>query len=380
MANVRLLQSVRIAGTSLLSLLSKPLPMLINALSEVIFLEKEMILGQGEATDHPGSTCLYIIKSGRASVHKDGEQVAVLKDGDFFGEMGLVNEEPRSASIVSASTTLSCLTLSKAAFGLLTTKQALDGLKAVADRRKKANLQRDLDNEASDASSPRSSNTQSRATSPALGDVSGPAPQTEADARTQREDAQLDEEDDARLSSADGDAQSREPGAAPGESSTAAATSGGQMRQLDRYRLMSTHRATSLSQRPASVPSRRMRFPLGNMGFRGLAQLLLDQGVHSVDLWSATTKHELFEVARRHRIDLSRLRRQEMEQLETELAMWQSHMRSIARTEASVAQRSRSTPAARSRQLRHAMSVPRAIEGETNPMPMRATHRGTRLA
>ena len=29
---------------------------------------------------------------------------------------------------------------------------------------------------------------------------------------------------------------------------------------------------------------------LGNLGFRGLAQLLLDQGIHSADLWSATTK------------------------------------------------------------------------------------------
>ena len=51
------------------------------------------------------SDCAYIIESGRVEVSKqiNGERqsIGVLKEGDIFGEMGLIDGLPRSASVVS---------------------------------------------------------------------------------------------------------------------------------------------------------------------------------------------------------------------------------------------------------------------------------------
>ncbi len=61
----------------------------------------------GEPVFHQGDPGLgmYIIQEGAVSIviaEKDGEQkeLAVLSEGDFFGELGLLDESPRSASAV----------------------------------------------------------------------------------------------------------------------------------------------------------------------------------------------------------------------------------------------------------------------------------------
>ena len=59
------------------------------------------IMAAGDATDS-----LYIVLSGRLKVmmsDSDGKEVilAILGPGEFFGEMGLIDEEPRSASVVT---------------------------------------------------------------------------------------------------------------------------------------------------------------------------------------------------------------------------------------------------------------------------------------
>ncbi len=50
-------------------------------------------------------TALYIILSGEGRVERGGERLGVLKAGDFFGELALIEEEPRSASVVAATET-----------------------------------------------------------------------------------------------------------------------------------------------------------------------------------------------------------------------------------------------------------------------------------
>ena len=50
-------------------------------------------------------TALYIILSGEGRVERAGERLGVLKAGDFFGELALIEEEPRSASVVAATDT-----------------------------------------------------------------------------------------------------------------------------------------------------------------------------------------------------------------------------------------------------------------------------------
>ncbi|MFN2644320.1 MAG: Crp/Fnr family transcriptional regulator [Burkholderiales bacterium] len=59
------------------------------------------IMSSGDATDS-----LYIVISGRLKVmmsDSEGKEVilAILGPGEFFGEMGLIDDEPRSASVVS---------------------------------------------------------------------------------------------------------------------------------------------------------------------------------------------------------------------------------------------------------------------------------------
>ncbi len=42
-----------------------------------------------------------LILEGRARVERDGKVIARLKDGDVFGEMSLIDNEPRSASVIA---------------------------------------------------------------------------------------------------------------------------------------------------------------------------------------------------------------------------------------------------------------------------------------
>lgn len=49
------------------------------------------------------SNDFYVIDEGTARVERDGEQVAELGPGDIFGEQGLLEQQPRSASVVATS-------------------------------------------------------------------------------------------------------------------------------------------------------------------------------------------------------------------------------------------------------------------------------------
>jgi small-conductance mechanosensitive channel len=77
----------------------------------------------GEAMTRQGAEAhwLYLIARGQAEVRVsvDGgatsERVALLRDGDFFGEMGLMTGEPRSATVV-ALTDVECYRLDKETF------------------------------------------------------------------------------------------------------------------------------------------------------------------------------------------------------------------------------------------------------------------------
>ena len=69
----------------------------INEKLEVVLLPaKKIIFEKGDEADS-----MYIIELGRVEVNLDPQPPAVKEQGDFFGEMGLVSNNPRSATITT---------------------------------------------------------------------------------------------------------------------------------------------------------------------------------------------------------------------------------------------------------------------------------------
>ena len=55
--------------------------------------------GQALAVEGELGNAFYVIVVGEATVRRKGRKVASLAGGDFFGEMSLLDREPRSASV-----------------------------------------------------------------------------------------------------------------------------------------------------------------------------------------------------------------------------------------------------------------------------------------
>ncbi len=68
--------------------------------------------GQEVMSEGRGGVGFHLIVDGKAKVVRHGRTVATLGPGEFFGEMALVDDAPRSASVV-ADTKLSTLVISK---------------------------------------------------------------------------------------------------------------------------------------------------------------------------------------------------------------------------------------------------------------------------
>ena len=74
------------------------------------FPADHIIFNQGDL-----GNIMYIIKRGEVQVIREGAVLAVLKDNAFFGEMALVSDEPRNATIKTV-TDVEALTLDKEDF------------------------------------------------------------------------------------------------------------------------------------------------------------------------------------------------------------------------------------------------------------------------
>jgi len=113
----------------------KELEAIANAVREVSHKAGNVVAAEGE----PGAG-LFIIDRGEADVTIGGKKVNHLKDGDFFGEMALLDGGPRTAT-VTASTDVSLFVLTEWVYrGLLAEHGsiALHTLEAMAARLRKA--------------------------------------------------------------------------------------------------------------------------------------------------------------------------------------------------------------------------------------------------
>jgi CRP/FNR family cyclic AMP-dependent transcriptional regulator len=72
-----------------------------------VFKERRFAAGETVIQQGSGGAAFFVINSGEASVSVSGRQQRVLGPGDSFGELALIDEGTRTAT-VSASTELIC--------------------------------------------------------------------------------------------------------------------------------------------------------------------------------------------------------------------------------------------------------------------------------
>jgi CRP-like cAMP-binding protein len=101
--------------------------------------ELEVPEGQHLADEGEYAYDLFIIEDGTAEVTQDGNTVAELGPGEFFGEMGVLERAPRNATVV-AKTPMTLLTLSSWDVKRLESKapEAIEQLQQVIEQRRKS--------------------------------------------------------------------------------------------------------------------------------------------------------------------------------------------------------------------------------------------------
>ncbi len=88
-------------GTDLFSKLSgEELFQISQIAEEEDFLAEEIVFHEGDQGDS-----MYIILQGRVSVFTKNQEITILKEGECFGEMSLLDGEPRSTSIKAVTAT-----------------------------------------------------------------------------------------------------------------------------------------------------------------------------------------------------------------------------------------------------------------------------------
>lgn len=100
---------------------NKELDLLQEAATEMEFPAGKELTTQGEMGRH-----FMVIVEGGAQVTRDGTEIAVLGPGSFFGEMSLLDGQPRTATVTTLEPTR-VLMLTNAAFnGALATMPSVD--------------------------------------------------------------------------------------------------------------------------------------------------------------------------------------------------------------------------------------------------------------
>ncbi len=128
----------RLSAVPLFSTLSeRDLGAIAKAGAERRYAANERIVTKGEK-----GIGFYLVLDGRVEVRADGRSVATLGPGQFFGEMALFEEQPRTADVVAVAPA-HCLVLSRWEFwGAMSREpEVLRGLVSELVRRLRATSQ-----------------------------------------------------------------------------------------------------------------------------------------------------------------------------------------------------------------------------------------------
>lgn len=131
-----LADSERLAGrlgkASLFSnLTQKQLKSLAKSGTERSFDAGKLIIKEGDT-----GVGFFLILSGKVEVRRKGKLVSTLSAGDFFGEMGVIDDQPRSADVVAVSPTTTFALTAWAFAGAVTSnpEMALKMMKVLVSR------------------------------------------------------------------------------------------------------------------------------------------------------------------------------------------------------------------------------------------------------
>ena len=96
-------------------LTKKQFETVIDAMQEQHFAAGEDIVGEGDDASSPDS-CFYVLQSGAVDIVKDGVgKVATKGEGECFGELALLYDDPRSATVF-ATVPSTCWTIDRQTF------------------------------------------------------------------------------------------------------------------------------------------------------------------------------------------------------------------------------------------------------------------------
>ena len=69
-----------------------------------LFSEQRVLMGEKLTSEDDFSYSLFLVLDGAVKVSVDGDQVATLGVGEYFGEVGLVRGERRNAEVTATET------------------------------------------------------------------------------------------------------------------------------------------------------------------------------------------------------------------------------------------------------------------------------------
>jgi CRP-like cAMP-binding protein len=92
------------------SLKKKELELIARQADEIDVPAGKVLAKQGDLGDE-----FYVIESGSADVARDGERINELGPGDFFGEIALLEEDRRNAT-VTATTPMELIVMTRSSF------------------------------------------------------------------------------------------------------------------------------------------------------------------------------------------------------------------------------------------------------------------------